>query len=332
MNGDSSVGEEVKQRKLQEQVKEKQQAKRANVQALKNIADEGGSMEQMSHQGTFESTFDNFSEMAIQFGYLALFSPIFPLAPLLAMLNNVVEMRVDATYLCYHIRRPDWIVANDIGTWYTVFSLIGFLAVITNATMVTFVGKQMAQSDAERSGGLSTRVENWHLWGYAIALEHSVMLLRVCILIVTPEAPRWLKSARDELKWHISKMRPMAVLQHIVAEHEEELLEAAATPAKEAAMKDFDHDAELELLLCGRPKDWYDDDGGNNIRKHMETPEWQARAVDDLWSMPNSPKSLSVDNPLVKEDIEKQSMAPGTKLMNPMEDTADGENTEMDRE
>ena len=39
--------------------------------------------------------FDEFNEMR-QYGYLALFAPAYPLAPLLALINNLFEIRIDA--------------------------------------------------------------------------------------------------------------------------------------------------------------------------------------------------------------------------------------------
>eukprot|EP01043_Picozoa_sp_COSAG02_P105269 COSAG02_NODE_41270_length_396_cov_0.872054_1_plen_88_part_10 len=41
-------------------------------------------IEKQSYSLEYDSTFDDFNEMAIQFGYLALFSPVYPLAPLMA--------------------------------------------------------------------------------------------------------------------------------------------------------------------------------------------------------------------------------------------------------
>ena len=38
--------------------------------------------------------------LVAQFGYLALFAPAFPLAPLLAFINNVFEIRIDAVKFC----------------------------------------------------------------------------------------------------------------------------------------------------------------------------------------------------------------------------------------
>ena len=39
-------------------------------------------------------------EMVIQFGYCTLFVAAFPLAPLMAFVNNAIEIRVDAWKLC----------------------------------------------------------------------------------------------------------------------------------------------------------------------------------------------------------------------------------------
>ena len=52
----------------------------------------------------YSSTFDDFNEIAIQFGYLALFSPVYPLAAVLALLNNIAEIRIDAGKLCHTCR------------------------------------------------------------------------------------------------------------------------------------------------------------------------------------------------------------------------------------
>eukprot|EP01050_Picozoa_sp_SAG11_P005616 SAG11_NODE_403_length_9745_cov_11.110305_2_plen_261_part_00 len=48
----------------------------------------------------YEGTFNDFNDRVIQFGYLVLFSPAFPLAPLLAFINNVLEIRSSGYKMC----------------------------------------------------------------------------------------------------------------------------------------------------------------------------------------------------------------------------------------
>jgi hypothetical protein len=42
--------------------------------------------------------------MLIQFGYVSFFSMTFPLAPLLALINNLLEIRVDAFKVQYTLK------------------------------------------------------------------------------------------------------------------------------------------------------------------------------------------------------------------------------------
>ena len=182
-----------------------------------------GTYEQQTHMVNYEAkgTFDDFNEMAIQYGYVALFSPVFPLAPFFAFLNNITEIRGDAWKLCRAFQRPNCRPAEDIGSWYTVLNVIGFVAVITNATMIAFVGSQIAQQDdiqtewmdgpiaanmAEKGiledpiNGIMMRINVAPLWIYAVMVEHGVFISRVCILVFFPTKPAWVAIAKDVKK------------------------------------------------------------------------------------------------------------------------------------
>lgn len=51
----------------------------------------------------------------IQFGFVTLFVASFPLAPLFALLNNIIEIRLDAKKFVTELRRPVAARAKDIG-------------------------------------------------------------------------------------------------------------------------------------------------------------------------------------------------------------------------
>lgn len=55
------------------------------------------------------------SPAVIQFGFVTLFVASFPLAPLFALLNNIIEIRLDAKKFVTELRRPVAIRAKDIG-------------------------------------------------------------------------------------------------------------------------------------------------------------------------------------------------------------------------
>ncbi|XP_072779365.1 anoctamin-4 isoform X2 [Taeniopygia guttata] len=80
--------------------------------------------------------FDEYLEMILQFGFTTIFVAAFPLAPLLALLNNIIEIRLDAYKFVTQWRRPLASRAKDIGIWYGILEGIGILSVITNAFVI----------------------------------------------------------------------------------------------------------------------------------------------------------------------------------------------------
>jgi len=51
----------------------------------------------------------------IQYGFITIFVAAFPLAPLFALFNNIIEIRVDAYKLVTQWKRPVSCRAQDIG-------------------------------------------------------------------------------------------------------------------------------------------------------------------------------------------------------------------------
>ncbi|KAK4684084.1 anoctamin-10, partial [Tremellales sp. Uapishka_1] len=82
------------------------------------------------------SLFTDYAEMATQFGYVTIWSIVWPLAPVFALLNNYVELRSDALKICKHVRRPLGERVETIGSWLETLSIITWLGAITNATLI----------------------------------------------------------------------------------------------------------------------------------------------------------------------------------------------------
>ena len=94
-------------------------------------------VEMQAHLVPFEDTFNDFCDRVIQFGYIVLFAPAFSLAPCLAFINNVIEIRTAGFRFCSAFHRPVAQQQEGIGSWLGVLNILGFLAVLTNASMIT---------------------------------------------------------------------------------------------------------------------------------------------------------------------------------------------------
>uniref|UniRef100_H2YZM2 Anoctamin n=1 Tax=Ciona savignyi TaxID=51511 RepID=H2YZM2_CIOSA len=85
--------------------------------------------------------FYEYLEMVIQFGFVTLFVAAFPLAPVLALINNIIEIRLDANKFICELRRPLAHKCSDIGAWYYLLEFIGNLAVVTNAFTIAITSE-----------------------------------------------------------------------------------------------------------------------------------------------------------------------------------------------
>ncbi|XP_066253973.1 anoctamin-5 isoform X2 [Euwallacea similis] len=84
------------------------------------------------------SLFPEYLEMVLQYGFVTIFVAAFPLAPFFALLNNILEMRLDAKKLLTMYRRPVSQRVRDIGVWYRILDSVGKLSVVTNGFIIAF--------------------------------------------------------------------------------------------------------------------------------------------------------------------------------------------------
>ena len=115
-----------------------------DLEAAKSETSGMTTYERQAHLMPYEGTFDDFNDRVIQFGYIVLFAPAYPLAPFLAFVNNIVEIRLGGYKMCSGYQRPRWSVRQGIGSWLGMLSVLGFAAVVTNSLMVAFVGSESA--------------------------------------------------------------------------------------------------------------------------------------------------------------------------------------------
>lgn len=194
-------------------------------QELKKARDH---VEKQSYLMPYLGTFDDFNDRVIQFGYLVLFAPAYPLAPFLAFINNVVEIRSSGFKYCRGFQRPIWLPKDSIGSWLGVMNLLGFLAVLTNASMISFVGDQQArQFSLESADSFMSRGTKWHLWMSCMVVEHLVLFLRVVLMLLSPTEAKWVIEAEETLAYRrVHRYKTKSDIQreqHLLNEYKEKM-------------------------------------------------------------------------------------------------------------
>ena len=71
----------------------------------------------------------------------------FPLGPLFALINNMIEIRVDAYKFVVLYRRPLAQKVQDIGIWYLILESVVKLSVVVNVRFICFMSISMAFCD-----------------------------------------------------------------------------------------------------------------------------------------------------------------------------------------
>jgi len=143
-----------------------------------------------------ESTFDDYDELSVQFGFVTLFTVAFPLAPLFALVNNYVEVFVDGTKYVQVSKRPEPRGVFDVGTWLDVFTLISWVALFTNVLLVVcytdeirgWVGAAAYSTDLTNTNALTSD----QLFKLAIAfvvIEHILGFFKQALSYFLPDEP-----------------------------------------------------------------------------------------------------------------------------------------------
>ncbi|XP_039391610.1 anoctamin-9-like isoform X3 [Mauremys reevesii] len=125
------------------------------------------------------SLFDEFLEMMIQYSFTTIFVAAFPLAPLMAFINNLFEIRLDAIKMVQQQRRIVPRKANDIGIWLQVLEAIGILAVIGNGLVIAITSDFIPMQVYKYTYSpcvLQNRTDINCLTGY---INHSLSVFRV---------------------------------------------------------------------------------------------------------------------------------------------------------
>lgn len=116
-------------------------------------------------------------EMVIQFGYLSLFSVVWPLTPVSYLINNWIEIRGDTFKLTVESKRPNPQRADSIGPWLESLSFLAWLGSITTAALCyMFSGSSRLGPD-----GKPHAIKGWALLLSIFFSEHIFVIVRLIV-------------------------------------------------------------------------------------------------------------------------------------------------------
>lgn len=144
-----------------------------------------------SKLGKYHSTMEDYSELVIQFGFLVLFGVAFPLASVINIVNNMLEVRTDAYKILVLSQRVDADDAADIGAWYAILEVLNVLSVWTNVALLVFT------SDAVEvlwRGARSSPLDKWQKLLYRVVaffvVEHVLLAIKAAMAALVRDIPR----------------------------------------------------------------------------------------------------------------------------------------------
>ena len=119
---------------------------------------------------------DDLREMVVQYGYLTLFSVVWPLAPVSFIVNNWVELRSDAVKICVEMQRPTPQRADTIGPWLDSLGFLTWLGSISTAALV-----YLFSNDGLGPDGTPATIKGWALLLVIFFSEHFYLLVRLAV-------------------------------------------------------------------------------------------------------------------------------------------------------
>ncbi|PON96104.1 Anoctamin [Trema orientale] len=131
-----------------------------------------------------DGLFDDFLELALQFGLIMMFACAFPLTFAFAFLNNITEIRTDAVKLLTMFRRPVPRAAATIGAWLNIFQFLVVMSICTNCALLAWLYDQEGKWKIEP--GLAA----------ILIMEHVLLLIKFGFSRFVPEEPAWVRANR----------------------------------------------------------------------------------------------------------------------------------------
>uniref|UniRef100_A0A8C2JKW8 Anoctamin n=1 Tax=Cyprinus carpio TaxID=7962 RepID=A0A8C2JKW8_CYPCA len=166
--------------------------------ADRNLKEDDPEVDHLQAQGSlpaFPGLFAEYIELLVQFGYLSLFSCVYPLTAPLLLLNNLTEIRTDAYKLCKLFNKPFSAPVANMGVWQTAFEVLSFISVMSNCWLLLLSPRV---KDLTEDAGLSSS----KVLVIAVIVEHALIMVKMILAFMIPDEPDWVRIKREQIEYH----------------------------------------------------------------------------------------------------------------------------------
>ncbi|XDV53126.1 hypothetical protein PO909_021708 [Leuciscus waleckii] len=166
--------------------------------ADRNLKEDDPEVDHLQAQGSlpaFPGLFAEYIELLVQFGYLSLFSCVYPLTAPLLLLNNLTEIRTDAYKLCKLFNKPFSAPVANMGVWQLAFEVLSFISVVSNCWLL-LLSPRVKELTQEAS------LSSSQVLVIAVIVEHVLIMVKMILAFMIPDEPDWVRIKREQIEYH----------------------------------------------------------------------------------------------------------------------------------
>ena len=147
--------------------------------------------EQQTLMGEMESTrTEGYNELIIEFGWIVLFPPAFPVCALIAILSNSLQYKTEKDAILKFAKRCEPRSALDIGKWLNYFELISTFGIINGACLIIFTSKELDYFDDDGTRSWSDLIVA------VFMIENCLIVFRFLLAALIPDEPDWIQEEK----------------------------------------------------------------------------------------------------------------------------------------
>ena len=131
---------------------------------------------------------ESYNELIIEYGWIVLFPPAFPIAGLISLLSNYIQFKTEREAIEKFNKRCEPRAALDIGKWLEYFEFISVFGILNHAALVIWTSEKLDTLDNDGA-------RSWaQLVVMVFMIENVLLIFRAMLAAAIPDNPGWIEA------------------------------------------------------------------------------------------------------------------------------------------